>query len=1856
MNKLNDSWKQQKKLNVSINKSTPTFQERTSYLKERIDFGNTSNIINDDEDFLDAVNDLEKHLSSSTTKTKTLTKLTETSDKMNNSQTNLEPKSSYDLKLSSLILPDLVLEQYKKCGVESMFMWQAECLQLDGILKGRNLVYSAPTSAGKTLVAEILMLKCVLEMKKKAIMVLPFVSVTREKVYHLQKLFQCCGIRVDGFMGNYSPVGGFELLDIAICTIEKANGLVNRLIEDNSIGNLGIMVVDELHMLGDPHRGYLLELMLTKLLYLQKRSTDKPDSTPSIPQPIQIVGMSATLPNLKLVADWLSSELYCTEFRPVPLSERVKIGNVIYCAKSMNVVRTLPPSTVEGDIDNLVYMSIESIASNQGIVIFCPTKSWCERLAETIARSVNEVGREHRIASQNKNDLYRFRDSLRANLNVEDISQVLEHLGKSPAGLDKVLAKTVALGVAYHHAGLTFDEREIIEGAFRRGVIKVLTATSTLSSGVNLPARRVIIRTPIFHGSLINVLTYRQMIGRAGRTGLDTEGESILICKENERNKADILTNSNLPAVTSCLARPGQSIPSSFKRAMLEIIVSGAANSEDEAIQYASCTLLEASLRQSETSTKTKELIDGCLQFLIDNEFVKKDSNCDNEMFISTALGRAVLASSLSPDEGLIVYEELERARRCFVLENDLHVVYQVTPLNMTDQWPNIDWLYYTRLWERLPNDMKRVAECVGVEERYLLFAMKNESSLSNGHRRTRLLRFYSALALLDLVNEEPLTVVAAKYGCSRGMLQSLQQSAATFAGMVTIFCHHLGWTTMELLLANFQNRLYFGVQQELCDLVRINVLNASLARGLYNAGIKTVASLASASLNKVINVIGKSTPFESIKQRDIETAMEAEKRVKKNSVWILGREPMSDCEAAKTLISEARNLLKDDLGASNVHFKWENDKESLIKTEIPINIDEDVDKFHQNTVLVPSAESVINIPNNETVKDLYLNDSEDYLFPGQIEKPQESNCSLNLNTDDDESSEIFVENNMMSDTDSELSLSLSISEKSSKIKFDGQTKHERTLYLSDTDTDDEIKLKISSRDNSKAEEIVSDANDSLSLFPEMDISSTKKIELEVCSESLINRFLNDSACFTLSRSTTPDNLDLDQDQEESQELFEVSKPRSSPTKLNHQLETKDSLNKRLKVENKFRKSFCLGCQSDVCDCDVQIVDVKNLGEFLSDWLQQTQYILSFACEKFPISRLTNNLNQIPSTSNCNNPIGLSFLGSQVNIVGLAISWQIHTVFYINFNLLERKDVCEMIKKGFKSQVTKKIVGYSLKEQLRLMDLIFDCLPHRDVVYSDPKIGSWLLDQDNTLNFAENIEKFLPGKLHLVREFLPAKVNVGPGTSLTLSRHTARMRAAIEADLIHHLAFNIENKLQETCLLNSFYEIEMKCLLPLFNMEMTGIGIDAILLQKSADLLKENLKSLEITSQSIVGHELNLASPAEVSKVLYSELRLNFTNDDDDGELKTMTGRNSLLRGTSTSLKRQVKRRGQNLTMKTNKEILKKLTDQHELPSIILTWRKLHSALCKSVIPLLKLMTFIPHSKMYRVMSYCEILTATGRINLSEPDVQIVPRDFTVSIPKSENITVSLRKSFIPFTGGVLVGADFSQLELRILAELSNDCSLKSSLNGGEDVFKSIAAKWRDCSLDEVSDVDRQNAKQICYGMIYGMGAKTLGEQLDIDYDEALEFMEEFKSRYPDVRRFINSTVDKCRKLGYVETLSGRRRYLKNIESHCTNTRLHGERQAVNSTIQGSAADIFKTSIIAVESCLDKKYTDRNVDGPRLVLQLHDELLYECVENEALNLARIMKNQMENCVILSVNLPVKVKMGPSWGDMKYIDF
>lgn len=221
---------------------------------------------------------------------------------------------------------------------------------------------------------------------------------------------------MEGFFGGYSPPGGFDTVDIAICTIEKANSIINKLLEQKKLDSIGVIVVDEIHLISDPGRGYILELLLTKALFCSRKLGTN----------IQIVSMSATLPNSELLTKWLQAEYYYTDYRPVELKEMIKIGNNIY-DRNMELIRTLDSSEFaqfQNDQDNVGQLCIETILEGSAVIIFCPSKDWCESLSMHVASYIYKIGKSKT----------EFGERLRTNINMAQIEDVKNYLKNCPTG------------------------------------------------------------------------------------------------------------------------------------------------------------------------------------------------------------------------------------------------------------------------------------------------------------------------------------------------------------------------------------------------------------------------------------------------------------------------------------------------------------------------------------------------------------------------------------------------------------------------------------------------------------------------------------------------------------------------------------------------------------------------------------------------------------------------------------------------------------------------------------------------------------------------------------------------------------------------------------------------------------------------------------------------------------------------------------------------------------------------------------------------------------------------------------------------------------------------------------------------------------------------------------------------------------------------------------------------------------------------------------------------------------------------------------------------------------------------------
>ncbi|KAL6774134.1 POLQ1 [Auxenochlorella protothecoides x Auxenochlorella symbiontica] len=756
----------------------------------------------------------------------------------------IKPDSSpsHDLRA---YLPGDVAEVYLSSTMKgaNLYEWQAEALALPGVLQGGNFVYSAPTSGGKSLVADVLMLRSIIASGRPAMLVLPFVSLCAEKAAHYQRLLaplkkevcEAYGAKLSQQM-TIGPNTG-----IIVCTIEKANILVNRLLAAQALDTLSCLVVDELHMVGDQERGYQLELLLTKLMYTAVGSDNLPldtlghqDLHGSLAQRglrdgLQIVGMSATLPNLDVVARWLRASLYQTTFRPIVLKQYIMVDGMLEVEGGETVRHVARLFPKEEDPDFCATLAQEIVSQGHSVVVFCGTKKACETVALKLARLL-------KVPQRARSDCGGMEQRSRT-----DVAALLGQLSAS----DTCLAECVRGGVAFHHSALSSEERQAVEGAFRAGSISVLAATSTLAAGVNLPARRVIFKQA-YQGlprpeNLLTPTQYRQMAGRAGRAGVDAEGDSILLTGTGVTlHSLRALVRAPVSPIASCLTEDRKGM----KRAMLEVVATGVVTEPSDVQQYIRCTLL-AHMNSSKIVAATTV---AALQWLgrEDHAFVTWDRY--HQVYRPSPLGCAALVSGFPPERCMAIHADLQRARECIVLTSDLHLTFLcVSPTD--DLIP--DWRRLLQLVNSLQGADANVASHVGLNLGAIMARAHGYHQRSSGkpeemtdsERVGR--RFWAALILRDVLAEVDLQEISRKFGAAQGAIQGLQERSSRFASMLAAFCERLQWQDLEMLVSKFQARVLQGVRPELLALTEIPFVRNYTARKLYSAGLRSPDSIA---------------------------------------------------------------------------------------------------------------------------------------------------------------------------------------------------------------------------------------------------------------------------------------------------------------------------------------------------------------------------------------------------------------------------------------------------------------------------------------------------------------------------------------------------------------------------------------------------------------------------------------------------------------------------------------------------------------------------------------------------------------------------------------------------------------------------------------------------------------------------------------------------------------------------------------------------------------------------------------------------------------------------------------------------
>ncbi|MBM7686422.1 DNA polymerase I [Defluviitalea raffinosedens] len=553
-------------------------------------------------------------------------------------------------------------------------------------------------------------------------------------------------------------------------------------------------------------------------------------------------------------------------------------------------------------------------------------------------------------------------------------------------------------------------------------------------------------------------------------------------------------------------------------------------------------------------------------------------------------------------------------------------------------------------------------------------------------------------------------------------------------------------------------------------------------------------------------------------------------------------------------------------------------------------------------------------------------------------------------------------------------------------------------------------------------------------------------------------------------------------------------------------------------------------------------------------------------------------------------PIGISFCYADTKGVWVGSSDE--------FSI---EEIMALAKPLFESIETEKIAHHA-KNAMHILKHFGITL--RNLVF-DTMIGGYVLNPTKeTYEYDDLAQEFLGQTFPSEEEIL------GKGKSkksiMNLEEKDRTSFTAGQAYIIYHAEKQIKQKLKENNQEQLYYEIEHPLIEVLFSMEEYGFKIDTQRLKEYVDELEEKIELLTKEIYEIAGEEFNINSPKQLGVILFEKLMLPMGK-------KTKTG------------------------YSTAAEVLEKLRAEHIIIEKILEYRqlvKLKTTYGDGLFAVVNQETQKIHS------TFNQTITATGRISSTEPNLQ--------NIPIKLEMGRKIRKVFIPSDEEyLLLDADYSQIELRVLAHIAKDETLIRAFRTGEDIHKLTASQVFKVPLDEVTPRQRSNAKAVNFGIVYGIGAFSLSQDLNISRKEAEAYIEGYFEKYPNVRKYMDETIKQARELGYVTTLFGRRRVIPDINSTNFARRSFGERVAMNTPIQGTAADIIKIAMIKVFN----KLKEKNLKS-RLILQVHDELLIEVHKDEIEEVKQILKYEMEHAVSLDVPLDVDMHLGKTWFDTK----
>ena len=604
-----------------------------------------------------------------------------------------------------------------------------------------------------------------------------------------------------------------------------------------------------------------------------------------------------------------------------------------------------------------------------------------------------------------------------------------------------------------------------------------------------------------------------------------------------------------------------------------------------------------------------------------------------------------------------------------------------------------------------------------------------------------------------------------------------------------------------------------------------------------------------------------------------------------------------------------------------------------------------------------------------------------------------------------------------------------------------------------------------------------------------------------------------------------------------------------------------------------------------------------NLIEFKT--IENTEHNYLLVDNEKKLSNLIKQLKAAQTICFDTETTGLNPLDAEM--VGLSFAIKKGEAFYVPISDSQEKaeEELQVFKEIFADQ-SKLIVAQNLKYDLAMLKKYGVSLKGN---FFDTMIAHYLIEPDQKHKMDVLAENYLNYKTIPIEELI-GKKGKNQGNMRDIQADQIAEYAGEDADITWQLKIVFEKQLKERNLLDLFYKIEMPLIEVLAAMEWEGINLDKAALAKFSKELGKEIEAIEKEIIDMAGTTFNLDSPKQLGDILFNVIKI------DAKAKKTKTGQYS-----------------------TSEENLQKIADKHEIIPKILDYRSLKKLKSTYVDSLPELIN--PKSGRIHT-NYMQAVAATGRLSSNNPNLQNIP----IRTEKGREI----RKAFIPRNADYqLLAADYSQIELRIIAALSEDKDMIQAFNKGQDIHAATAAKVFEVDLDAVDREMRSKAKMVNFGIIYGISPYGLSQRLNIPRKEAASIIENYFEKYPEIKQYMDKSIEFAREHGYVETIMKRRRYLADINSRNAVVRGFAERNAINAPIQGSAADIIKLAMINIYRAFSE-----NKFQSKLLLQVHDELVFDGHLSEIETISTIIKEKMENAVKLNVPLTVEMNYASNW--------